>query len=780
MTLSRMVVLLAGLAAIVAVNWYFFGRRRPLQARKDAPAVVGPSRSVTLDVTGMTCAACQARVQRAIERSPGVAAASVNLLLNTATITYDPALTSPERLVAAVRDTGYGAELPPPTRDLAEEGLGREHEEEAEFRRVRFRALVSLAVGGGAMLVSMPSLGLPRAAIAWTLLIVTTFIMVWAGRSFYTRAWSAFRHRAADMNTLIAVGTGAAWVFSLLATAVPGFFVRHGVAPELYYEAVIIILALILAGRALEARARRRTSAALRGLVTLQPRTARVIRNGAELDVAVHLVRPDDVVIVRPGERIPVDGVVLQGASAVDESMLTGESLPVEKAVGSQVVGGTLNGTGSFRFRATAVGAASVLARIVNLLRDAQASRAPMQRLADRISAVFVPVVLSLAIATFVVWYLAVWEAAAVRGFASAVAVLVIACPCAMGLAVPTAVMVATGRGAELGILIKGGEALERAGRLDTVVLDKTGTVTEGRPRVTDVVPLDGRDPAEVLALAAAIEGASEHPLAGAIVAAARRRALAVSVPEGFRAFPGHGALGRVDGAAVTVGSERMLAEMGLDPVPLREAADRLAAEGKTSVFVAVDRELAGLVAVADAIRPTSADAVRELGDLGLRVILLTGDNRRTAEAIARQAGIDEVVAEVLPDAKLELVKQLQAEGRIVAMVGDGINDAPALSQADLGIAVGSGTDIAAEAGDIVLVRADLLAVPDAIRLSRRTVKVMRQNLFWAFVYNVVGIPIAAGALYPAFGILLSPVLASAAMALSSVSVVSNSLRLRS
>jgi Cu+-exporting ATPase len=625
------------------------------------------------------------------------------------------------------------------------------------------------------------------------------------------------------MNTLVAVGTGAAFLYSVLATVAPGFFLSRGVPPDVYYEAVIVIIALILTGNAFEARAKRNTSAALRALASLQPKTARVTRDGAEVDIPVEQVRGGDVVLVRPGERVPVDGELVDGASAVDESMLTGESMPVPKRAGDRVIGGTVNGAGAFRFRATTLGEASVLAQIVKLMRDAQGTRAPIQRLADRISAIFVPAVVSIAIATFVTWFVAVHSAgsapaeAGVRAFAAAVAVLIIACPCAMGLAVPTAVMVATGKGAELGVLIKGGEALQRAGDVRTVVLDKTGTVTEGRPTVTDVVlapqsaaaamtdatrgappELDStagtasarnqttarRDeptPAAdtLLRLVASLERSSEHPLADAIVTYAREREIALADAERFDAVTGRGVVGTVDGVALAIGNEQLMADHGIDVASLAGDAARLASDGKTPTYVAADGALAGLIAVADPIKATSREAVARLHRLGLEVVMLTGDNPRTAEAVARQAGIDRVVAGVLPDGKVAEIKRLQREGKVVAMVGDGINDAPALAQADVGMAIGTGTDIAAEAGDVVLMRGDLRSAAQAIALSRRTMRITKQNLFWAFIYNVVGIPVAAGALYPTLGILLSPIIASAAMAMSSVSVVTNSLRLR-
>ncbi|MGZ8470484.1 MAG: heavy metal translocating P-type ATPase [Gemmatirosa sp.] len=808
---------------------------------------------VVIPVTGMTCAACQGRVQRTLNKTPGVVDATVNLLMGSATVAYDPAAVTPDALVATIQKTGYGAELPRADASAFDEQAARDRAQVEEFRELRTKAVASGVVGAVAMLLSMPLMtgpalhsgrthsevvadpfmrwamqsltpalrsaapwlyAIPPVAISWTLLVLTLGVMAWAGRHFYTRAWAAFRHHAADMNTLVAVGTGAAFVYSAVATVAPGLFRAAGLAPDVYYEAVVLIIALILTGNAFEARAKRQTSAALRALAALQPATARVVRPTADggtddVDVPVETVRAGDTVIVRPGERVPVDGEVLSGQSAVDESMLTGESLPVAKAAGDRVIGGTINRTGAFRFRATTLGADSVLAQIVRLMRDAQGTRAPIQALADRVSAVFVPVVLSIAIATFTTWFVVAHAsgmdagAALVRAFAAAIAVLIIACPCAMGLAVPTAVMVATGKGAAMGVLIKGGEALQRAGDVTTVVLDKTGTVTEGRPTVTDVILADmpssversafsvERGPAtrnaerathdadELLRLVASLETMSEHPLADAIVRAARERALVLPVPEAFASETGRGATGSVDGRGIAVGNAALMRAWAVEVAPLADAAASLAGEGKTPVYVAVDGALAGVLAVADPIRDTSRAAIARLRAMGLDVVMLTGDDRRTAEAVARAAGIAHVVAEVLPDGKVAEVKRLQGEGRVVAMVGDGVNDAPALAQADVGIAVGSGADVAVEAADVALLRGDLSGVARAIELSRRTMRTMRQNLFWAFVYNVVGIPIAAGVLYPTFGLLLSPILASAAMAFSSVSVVSNSLRLR-
>ena len=783
--------------------------------------------TIRIPVTGMTCAACQSRVQRTLQQQPGVNDATVNLILNDATVTFDPATTSPAALVNVIRDAGYGASLAAPEQTALEEQDARDDHALTAYHTLRRKAVVSGIVGVFAMIISMPlmsqlvatmpthggasSVGDPfmrwtmtvldpalrRVApwiyaidprvTTWLLFVLTLGVMIWAGRHFYTQAWAAFRHHAADMNTLVAVGTGAAFVYSVVATVAPDFFVSRGVAPDVYYEAVVLIIALILTGNMFEARAKQRTSSALRALVHLQPKTARVLRESTELDLPIESVIAGDTVIVRPGERIPVDGEILAGTSAVDESMLTGESMPVTKSPGDRVIGGTMNATGAFRFRATTLGGESVLAQIVQLMRDAQGSRAPIQRLADRISGIFVPIVLSLAVVTFVVWFIAAEQAPAVRAFAAAVAVLIIACPCAMGLAVPTAVMVATGKGAELGVLIKGGEALQRAGELNTVVLDKTGTVTEGKPTVTDVVlAVDGafvhREDA-LLQLVASLESRSEHPLADAIVRYARERGLSVVEPDRFASHTGRGAIGVVHAAgiafAVVVGNAALLADHAVNTTALHAHVDRLANDGKTPMFVAVDGRLAGLIAVADPIRNSSRAAITQLHAMGLDVVMLTGDNQRTASAVARLAGIDRVVAGVLPAGKVAEIARLQALGQVVAMVGDGINDAPALAQADVGMAIGTGTDIAIEAGDIVLMRGDLRTAAQAIALSRRTMRTMKQNLFWAFIYNVVGIPVAAGVLYPTFGLLLSPILASAAMAFSSVSVVSNSLRLR-
>ena len=737
--------------------------------------------TVTLEipVAGMHCAACVGRVQRAVE-GEGVSSAVVNLMTNSATVAYDPAVVTPEALVERIKSTGYGAALPAGTQTDAERQEEQDRSRRAEYLDYRLKGIIALATGIAVMLAPM-SVAMSARSWPWIQLAITTAIMLWAGRAFYSRAWTAFRHRSADMNTLIAIGTGSAYLYSLAATVAPSAFTVRGLAPSLYYEAVIIIIALILVGNALEARAKGETAGAIRRLIDLQPRTARVLRNLQEMDVPVSDVATGDLVVVRPGERIPVDGVVAKGTSSVDESMLTGEPMPVTKNAGDRVTGGTINLTGAFRFKATTLGASSVLARIVKMMREAQATRAPVQRLADKISSVFVPAVIGIALVTFAVWFVAGGEGSFVRALAASVAVMIIACPCAMGLAVPTAVMVATGKGAQLGVLIKGGAALERASEITTVVLDKTGTITEGKPAVTDAMMAPGAvvDEGTMLQLAASLEASSEHPLGAAIVAHAKAKGIKLSKPGSFESVTGRGAMGVIDGRAVIAGNAGMMEDWSIDAAPLAAEADRLNAEAKTVVFVGIDGRLAGLLAIADPIKATSVDAIRRLRAMDLRVVMLTGDQPRAAHAIAKAAGIEHVVAGVLPDGKRDEITRLQGEGRVVAMIGDGINDAPALAQADVGISIGTGSDIAIEAGDITLMRGDLRAAVQAVELARATMRTMRQNLFWAFVYNSVGIPLAAGVLYPAFGILLSPIIASAAMAMSSVSVVTNSLRLR-
>ncbi|HWK89748.1 MAG TPA: copper-translocating P-type ATPase, partial [Longimicrobium sp.] len=683
-------------------------------------------------------------------------------------------------------------------RDIPEGAAGEMDDYEAAARAAEYRglrrrfwiaALLSLPV-----LVIAMSHGriawLDFPGVNWLQLVLATPVVLYSGGQFYRSAWLAFRHRAADMNTLIAVGTGTAFLYSVAATVAPSLFVTDPHAgmrgmgdaaamPPVYFEAAAVIIALILLGRLLESRAKGRTGDAIRRLVGLQPKTARVIRGAAELDIPLEQVKRGDVVIVRPGEKIPVDGVVAEGASAVDESMLTGESLPVEKGAGAEVFGGTINRTGSFRFTATKVGRDTALQQIVKLVQDAQGSRAPIARLADVISGIFTPIVISIAIAAFVAWFvLAPTETRTTQALVAFVSVLIIACPCALGLATPTAIMVGTGKGAEHGVLIKGGESLETAHRLDTIVLDKTGTITEGRPELTDVVA-EGMDDAELLRLVASAERGSEHPLGEAIVRGAQERGIALADASAFDAVAGHGVEATVDGSALLLGNARLMEQRGIALGALADRAAAFAEQGRTAMFAAVDGRAAGVLAVADRVKPEAKAAIAELRRMGLRVVMITGDNQRTADAVAREVGVDGVLAEVLPEGKVREVARLQGEGRRVGMVGDGINDAPALAQADVGIAIGTGTDVAIEASDVTLIRGDLRGVVTAIRLSRATIRTVKQNLFWAFVYNVVGIPIAAGVLYPATGWLLSPVLASAAMSLSSVSVVTNSLRLR-
>jgi Cu+-exporting ATPase len=772
----------------------------------------------------MTCAACQSFVQRTLSGQAGVRDASVNLMLNNATVTFDPTMTSVSALVDTIRTTGYGAETPALHTSVLTEQEEHDRDQQREYKQLRLRAVVSLAAGFSAMLLSMPLMssgsvsGMERMndplmnwnmrvldpelrkalpwmyqmnenAIRWLLFALAAVILGWAGRGFYTKAWSALRHKTADMNTLVALGTGAAFLYSAASTIAPSFFLEHGIAPNVYFEAAILIVGLVLTGNALESRAKGQTASALRKLVQLQPKTATVMREGLEHELPVESIREGDVILVRPGERIPVDGEVISGKSSVDESMLTGESLPVEKAAQDRVMGGTLNQRGTLQYRATSLGAGSTLAQIVRLLRQAQGSRAPIQRVADRISAIFVPTVLGIAILTFCAWRLFGAHAGVMQAFAAAITVLVIACPCAMGLAVPTAVMVATGRGASFGILIKNGEVLQRMERVDTVVLDKTGTITEGRPRVTDILSAvdqsgDGKTQREIenrlLRVAASLEWTSEHPLAEAVVRYAEDRNLKLSQTQGFESLTGLGVIGSVDGETVLIGNGALMKRYRIATTESLEAtAETLSKGGKTPIWIAIDGRIAGIIAIADTIKPTSVVAIRNLHAEGLRVVMLTGDNERTADAIARQSGVNEVIAGVLPAGKVDAIKSLQKKGRVVAMAGDGVNDAPALAQADVGLVMASGSDIAMEAGDVTLMRNDLTGLAAAIALSRGTMRVMRQNLFWAFLYNVIGIPVAAGVLYPVCGLLLSPVIASAAMALSSFSVVMNSLRLR-
>lgn len=765
-----------------------------------------PRARIELPIEGMSCAACAANIERRLGREPGVISAGVNFATRRATIVYDPGAIDPEVLARAVRDAGYTPVLPPSPAGhdaglhhhaahpgaAGDEHAAHLHADEAEARDLLARTVIGAALSLPVLVIAMSHgriAALSGAWVNWLELALTTPVVFWCGGRFFRSAWRGAMRLRANMDTLVALGTGAAYAGSLAATLFPAFFARvsgaatHGAEHAdvpLYYEAAAVIIVLILLGKFLEARANGRTTAAIRRLVEMQPRTARVVRSGAELDIPIEQVAPGDVVLVRPGEKVPVDGRVEDGRSAVDESMLTGESIPVDKGPGDEVFGASINTTGALRIVATRVGRDTALARIVRLVREAQGGKPPIARLADRVSSVFVPAVIAVAAITFAAWWFATPPDTRLNfALVTTISVLVIACPCALGLATPTAIMVGTGRGAEHGILIRSGEALETAHRVTAVVLDKTGTITEGRPILTDVLPHPraGIDAAGLLRLAASAERRSEHPLARAVVEGAAGRGLALAEPTEFRAVVGFGVEGVIDGRRVLVGKPALLADRGI-AITLDGRAAELAAEGRTPLFVAVDDREAGLVAVADEVKPHSPHAVAALLGLGLRVVMITGDNERTARAVARRVGIDEVFAEVLPEEKVGRVAALQDQGHVVAMVGDGINDAPALARADVGLAIGAGADVAVESADITLVRGDLRAVPEAIEISRATMRAIRQNLFCAFVYNVVSIPVAAGVLYPFTGWLLSPIIAGAAMAASSVSVVLNSLRL--
>ncbi|MGK5684056.1 heavy metal translocating P-type ATPase [Actinoplanes sp. URMC 104] len=726
--------------------------------------------SCRLDIGGMTCASCVGRVEKALTRLDGVASASVNLATETATVDYDPAAVGPDALTEAVRAAGYQAALPTATPTPDEPAEPRTD----PVKALRRRWQIALPVGLSMMILMY--LPLPLDTMDWlmpVLLVVATVVQFWAGRPLYEAAWQAARHRAVTMNTLVALGTTVAYGYSAFVTLWPAAAERAGLPLHVYFEISVVVIALVLMGRWMEARAMRRAGAAIRALMDLQPPTARVVRGGTETEIPLAEVVVGDIVRIRPGDKVPVDGVVAEGASAVDESMVTGESLPVGKAAGDVLIGATVNGTGSMLMRATAVGADTTLAQIVRLVEEAQNAKAPMQRLVDRVSAWFVPAVIVTAVLTFAGWALLGPTGSAVTlGLGTSIAVLIIACPCALGLATPTAVMVGTGKAAELGILLSGGEALEQARRLTTVVLDKTGTLTRGRPAVTRVVTTGPLPEDEMLRLAAAAETGSEHPLGAAIVA----HAPAAPRAESFEALPGHGVEARVDGRAVLIGNAALMSRHQINISDVSEDADHAANEGATPMYVAVDGRLAGLIAVADTVRPEAREAVTRLREQGLDVWMLTGDNPITAGAVARQVGIDQVIADVRPEDKAAHIARLQERGAVVAMAGDGINDAPALARADLGIAIGTGTDVAIAAADITLVGGDLRGIGTAIALSRRTVTTIKQGLLWAFAYNVLLIPIAAGLLYPT---LLDPSLAAAAMAMSSVSVITNAARLR-
>ena len=731
----------------------------------------------------MSCASCVNRIERFLRKTPGVAEANVNLATEVATVRYLPEIAGMDELVRAIEAAGYEVRHVPEAGDGTRGGLIEEADAEAaerahEQRSLGVSAAVALTVAAVTMaLMYLPNVPLTMEQLAWLLIGPATIVQFWAGRRFYRAAWRAARHTTTSMDTLVVVGTSAAWGYSVLVTFAPEIFRSAGIEPQTYFDSSIAIVGLILMGRWLEARAKGQTVGAIKALLGLQARSARIVRGGREVDVPLEEVRVGDVVRVRPGERVPVDGRVTDGDSAVDESMLTGEPLPVEKGPGAEVIGGTMNRHGTFLFRATRVGRDTALAQIVDMVRRAQGSKAPIQRLADRIGGIFVPIVLAVTAATFAVWFVLGPEPRLTHALVAFITVVVISCPCAMGLATPTAIMVGTGQGAEAGILIRGGETLELAARVDAVVFDKTGTLTRGRPSLGEVRAAPGFTAEEVLDLAASVERGSEHPLAAAILARADESNLGRRGVEGFEAVAGRGVRGRVGDRGVVVGTAAFLAAEGVDPGSLADLEDLRSAV----TYLAVDGRLAGALPTVDEIKPEAAEAVRGLQAAGLEVWLVTGDQARTAATVAAAVGIPEnrVLAQVLPGGKADAVAAIQARGLRVAMVGDGVNDAPALARADVGIAIGTGADVAMEASAVTLVGGDPRSVAAAIGLSRRTMRVIRQNLAWAFGYNLVLVPVAMGALYPFFGITLNPALAAAAMALSSVSVVSNSLRLR-
>ncbi len=745
--------------------------------------------SAVMPVDGMSCASCVARIEKALAAMDGVVSASVNLASGKASVGYIPGAVSVEDLIRTVNGLGYRASSPVREEDLLKR---RDRAEGEELKRLKHRFVLAAAL-------SVPLfIGPFHGALNWVpgilgnhfvLLLLATPVQFWSGWRFYRAAAASARHGSADMNTLIAVGTSAAYLYSLAVTLLPGYFESRGFPAEVYFDTATVIIALILLGRLLELKARGRTGEAIKRLIGLQAKTARVIRGGKEVDVKLEEVAKGDIVSVRPGEKVPVDGVVTEGYSSVDESMISGESIPIEKKAGDTVIGATMNRTGSFRFRATRVGRETTLAQIVRMVEDAQGSKPPIARMADVIAGYFVPVVIAIALATFIVWYMFGPAPSLTYALLNFIAVLIIACPCAMGLATPTSIMVGTGKGAENGILIRGGESLETAHRLTTIVLDKTGTLTKGETSVTDVyaapswhVPdsTASRAPEDALIFfAASAEKDSEHPLGEAVVRKAKVKGMEPVTPERFEAVAGRGIIALVKGMEVCLGNLKLMEERGVERGEIEAASERLSNEGKTTVYIAVDGRAAGVIAIADTLKENSGEAIALFRNMGLEVVMITGDNRRTAGAIAAQLGIERVLAEVDPEDKASEVRKLQAEGRVVAMVGDGINDAPALAQADVGIAIGTGTDVAMEASDITLIGGDLRSIATAVALSRATIRNIKQNLFWAFFYNAMLIPVAAGALYPFFGVLLNPMLAAGAMGLSSVSVVTNALRLK-
>jgi len=737
-----------------------------------------------LPIKGMHCASCVARVEKALGDVPGVISAAVNLASEKATIEYIEG-TGLADFKKAVRDAGFEA------------GSGTESLEDVtiaanrEIRGLRNRFILAAVLGVVIMVLSFFPSFAGKPYLMWAL---ATPVQFWAGLRFYRGTWGALKHKTTDMNTLIAVGTSAAYFYSVVAVLFPGVFISGVIEPNLYFDTSAMIIALILLGRFLEARAKGQTSQAIKKLIGLKPKTALVVRNGTEEEIAVDDVQVGDIILVKAGGRIPVDGIIRQGYSTVDESMITGESIPVEKNVGDEVIGASINKTGSFQFEATKVGENTTLAHIIRLVEEAQGSKAPIQRLADVVVSYFVPIVIGIALVTFAIWYAIGPPPALTFAILNFVAVLIIACPCALGLATPTAIIVGTGKGAEYGVLIRSAETLEKAQRINTVLLDKTGTLTRGEPKVTNIISDASFSSEEILRLAASAEKGSEHPLGEAILKAAKQKKLKLSTATRFNVIPGRGIEAQVEGKKLLLGNLRLMKDRGLSLDGMKKEAGRLWARGKTVMFLGVGDRVVGVIALADTIKPKAKEALRKIHDMGIEMVMITGDNRRTAEAIARQLGIDRVLSEVLPEDKAQQVKKLQQGGRVVAMVGDGINDAPALAQSDIGIAIGTGTDVAVETGDITLISGDLNGIAIAITLSKQTMRTIKQNLFWAFAYNAALIPVAAGILYLAFsesGVpsgltfilgdvgFLNPIMAAAAMAASSLTVVSNSLRLR-
>ena len=760
-----------------------------LRAIRSSGYAAGTAR-IRIPINNMHCSSCVTRIELALQTTPGVVSARANLGPNAADVEYQPERTSFAALRQAIEQAGYKVAEPKKPREAEDEDVdpeeaARQEEYRTLMRKFWFAAAVSIPV----MALSYPDLipglrewmpmGGETRRIVWAMLGVLSLpVMLWSGSQFFTGMWDALKHRAANMHTLIAIGISAAFLYSVVAVAVPGIFPDPALA-EVFWDVTDIVVALVVLGLALEIKAKGRTSEAIKKLIGLQAKTARVVRDGKEVDVPVEEVVANDIMVVRPGDKLAVDGEVIEGSSAIDESMITGESMPVEKHVGDEVIGGTLNKTGSFKFRATKVGKDTALSNIIRMVKDAQGSKAPIQRVVDMVSGYFVPTVMILGTLSFVVWYLIGPEPRFVFATIVLVTTLIIACPCALGLATPTSLTVGIGKGAENGILIRSGDALQTSQNLDAIILDKTGTITRGEPALTDVVTATGAKEDDVLGLAASLERGSEHPLGEAIVKGAEAKGIRLSATDGFAAIPGHGVSGRVNDRDVLLGNAKLMRDRKIAIDALIGQWERLANEGKTPMYVAVDGKAAGLVAVADTVKPDSKAAIDLLKKMGIEIVMLTGDNQRTADAIAREVGVDRVLAEVLPDAKAHEVQKLQLEGKTVGMVGDGINDAPALAQADVGFAIGTGTDVAIESSDVTLIKGSLLGVATAIEISRATMRNVRQNLVGAFGYNTLGIPVAMGLLYPFFGLLLSPLIAAAAMAFSSVTVVSNANRLR-